>query len=433
MKRQLLASISNFRLLVQLGLLTLFQACISPYDFEIIGTPNALVVEANLTNEQKAHLVRLSLAENLDSATFRSVEGATVHFIQEGRRSQLIEIGDGLYRTDSSYAGVPGNTHQLEIVLSDGQRFFSDEVVMPLPVAIDSIYGEYIVIPNSNDVRVQNGVQFFLDAHHDGNESFNFRYEFQASYAVDVPNPSRYDFRGSEFRFEVFERERPLDRCYRIRPQSRTLLETTRNLRENRVVQFPITFVNESLPDLAYDYRLGVRQYSIDNEAYQYFRYLREINESAGSLSDRQLGELQGNVFADEGTELSVLGYFEVAGVSEVRRTFNYKEFLSDGIRTQEWVCQSFPSEGCLFEGERQVQIEFIREAIHIFFGDTTILIIPYTDYGGLEDVMKHPECGVEWRITDIPVGSYAYFGHMNCSDCREYGLYERPEVWEDL
>jgi hypothetical protein len=415
------------------GFVLIGYGCVSPYDFESIANPNALVVEATLTNETKAHLVKLSLAENLDSTSFRSVEGATIHFIRAGEREQLIEVGQGIYRTDSSYQGVPGEAHQMEIRLSDGQQFYSTEVLMPLPVPIDSIYGEYIVIPNNNNVRFQNGVQFFLDAHADGNEPYNFRYEFQESYAIDVPLPSKYDFRGSGMRFEVIERERPLDRCYRIREQSRTILETTRNLRENRVAQLPITFVNESLPDLAYAYRLGVRQYSIDNDAYRYFQSLRDINESAGSLSDRQFGELRGNVLAGDQAELAVLGYFEVAGVSESRRTFNYREFLDDDIKTEEWVCGSLPEEGCLFSGERSVQIVFIREAIHIFFGDTTILRIPYIDYAGLESAVKDPECGVDWRITNVPEGSYAYFAHMNCSDCTIYGLLERPEVWEEL
>lgn len=427
---------SRFRIFPGLFLtfLALIYACVSPYSFEVISDPKALVIDASLTNEEKAHLVKLSFAENLDSTSFRVVTGAAVSFIHSGERIRLVELNEGVYRTDSSFFGVPGSTYQLEVILADGKQFLSEEVIMPHPVEIDSIYGRYIVVPNDRNERFQNGVQIFLDTRSKDTEPHNFRYEFKESYAVDVPFPSRYDFTGTGATFEIIERDRPLDRCYRKRQQSRTLIATTRNLSGNSIVEMPIRFINESLPDLAYDYRLGVRQYAITNEAYQYFRQLRDINESAGSLSDRQLGILQGNIHGAEGNDMTVLGYFEVAGASEVRRTFNYKEFEDEGIRTEEWVCTGMGGSGCVFFDERAVQILFNVDTFQVNRGDTIFLTEYFYDYAGFDALLNNPECMEEWRITDIPdVGEFAYFAHKRCSDCRELGLFDRPEVWEEL
>lgn len=415
-------------------LLVCFHACVVPYDFEVISEPNALVIDATLTNEVKAHLVKLSFAENLDSTSFRSVSGASVSFIQAGESIRLIEMEGGIYRTDSSFFGVPGQSYQLEVVLSNGQQFRSEEVTMPRPVEIDSVYGRYINIPNDRNERFQNGVQLFLDARSNDTKHHNFRYEFQESYAVDVPFPSKYDFQGTGINFEILERERPLDRCYRKRQQSRTIIATTRNQTENSILELPLRFVNGSLPDLAYDFRFGVRQYAITDDAYQYFRQLRDINESSGSLSDRQLGILQGNIASVGDTDMTVLGYFEVAGASEVRRTFNYREFEKDGILTEEWVCQGSGGFGCRFFTEVPVQILFPTETFRIIDGDTIFLTNYILDYSLLDEVMNNPICGVEYRITDIPeVGLNAYYAHMWCSDCTELGLYDRPEVWDEL
>lgn len=263
------------------------------------------------------------------------------------------------------------------------------------------------------------------------------------SYAVDVPFPSRYDFRGTGRTFEIFERERSLERCYRLREQSRTIIETTRNLTENRVTELPVRFINESLPDLAYAYRIGVRQYTINDEAYEFFRQLRDINESSGSLSDRQLGVLTGNISGMAGARLPVLGYFEVAGASEVRRTFSAGQFRDQGIRTEDWVCPvdsiigplGCPPGGvCVFDIELPIQYVFEEEVVQVIRGDTTVSMEFIADYDEIDGLMNDVCCGEEWRITDIPEGGqFIFMAHKSCSDCGVYGLYERPEVWEEL
>lgn len=407
-------------------------SCVYPYELEIFEEATALVVDATLTNETKAHLVQLTYSERLDSSNFRPVRSAAVSYLSGGERIVLQESAPGKYVTDSSFAGVPGQTYQLEIQLSEGQHYLSTPETLLPPVEIDSIYGRFLVVPADFNATDLDGVQIFLDSHSNSPEHHNFRYEFAESYAVDVPYPSKYDFRGTRHTFEVFERERPLGRCYRKRQQSRTLISTTRNLNENKVSEYPIRFINEWLPDLAYDYRIGVRQYTISDDTYDFFRQLRDINESAGTLSDRQLGTLTGNIKEQTDTNMPVLGYFEVAGVSEERRTFNYKQFLDKGIQTEEWIC---PLDSiwtvCTVDYEVPVQVLFDREEITVNDGDTTIRAGTYYNWSELDGRLNGP-CYQEWVITDIR-GKFAYFTWKYCGDCTWHGLYDQPEVWQDL
>lgn len=407
-------------------------SCVYPYEIEIFEEGAALVVDATLTNETKAHLVQLTFSERLDSSTFKPVTGASVSYLTGETRTSLREAKPGQYITDSSFTGIPGQTYQLEILLSDGQQYLSTEETLLAPVEIDSIYGRFLVVPADFNETNLDGVQVFLDSHSGSPEHHNFRYEFEESYAVDVPYPSKYDFRGTGASFQVFERERPLGRCYRKRQQSRTLISTTRNLSENKVSEYPIKFINEWLPDLAHSYRIGVRQYTISDATYDFFRQLRDINESAGSLSDRQLGTLKGNFTGQEGASLPVLGYFEAAGVSETRRTFNYQEFLKDGIHTDDdWVC---PLDsiwtGCTVDYEVAVQVLFESEEIIIVDGDTTTRATTFYDWRELDGRLN--ACYPEWVITDI-VGKFAFFTWKYCGDCTWHGLYEQPEIWQDV
>ncbi|MDW3191429.1 MAG: DUF4249 domain-containing protein [Cytophagales bacterium] len=412
---------------------SLVFSCVYPYELEIFEDASALVVDATLTNETKAHLVQLTFTERLDSSRFRPVTSAAVNYLSNDARIPLREAKPGQYITDSSFAGIPGQAYQLEITLSNGQQYLSTEETLIAPVEIDSIYGRFLVVPADFNETNLDGVQIFLDSHSDATEHHNFRYEFQESYAVDVPYPSKYDHRGSvsEGNFEVFLRERPLGRCYRKRQQSRTLISTTRNLSENRISEYPLKFINEWLPDLAYDYRIGVRQYTISDDTYDFFRQLRDINESPGSLSDRQLGTLTGNIKPQEGTTLPVLGYFETAGVSEVRRTFSRHDFIDDGIQTFDWVC---PLDsiwtGCTIDYELSIPFLFEREEIVDIIGEDTITRnVPYFDWGRLDGAVNG-EC--EWVITDIR-GQFAFVTWGYCGDCTWHGLYDKPEVWEDL
>ena len=408
-------------------------SCVSPFEIEVIGEASAIVVDASLTNEQKAHLVQLSYSERLDSSTFTPVTNATVNFIASGERIPLHEALPGSYLTDSAFAGIPGQTYQLEISLSDGQQYLSTEEVLLPAIPIDSIYARYIIVPSDVNETDLNGIQIFLDAQSAATQPHNFRYAYRESYAVDVPYPSKYDHRGRGANFEIFERERPLDRCYRKRQQSRTLISSTRNLTENRISEYPIQFINQSAQDLAYAYRIGVRQYTISDDAYDFFRQLRDINESAGTLSDRQLGSLTGNISGVGNARLPVLGYFEVAGVSEVRRTFSYHEFIDEGITTEEWVCplDSIASL-CVVDYEIPVQVLFSEEAFRVERGgDTVYYTNYYYDYQGLDGRLNGGQCEGEFRITDI-IGEYAYIAWKYCSDCTWHGLYDVPEVWDD-
>lgn len=445
MRILLLGTALRQKLLLKWGGYFIFflTSCITPYDFEVLGDGTALVVDATLTNEVKAHVVKLTLAENLDSATFRTVNGASVAYIFADECISLRESAPGIYVTDASFSGIPGHSYQLEIILENGQEYLSTIELMPMAVPIDSIYARYLAIPNDDDANDLNGVQIFLDAHLDGVEPLNFRYEYLESYAIDMPFPSRYYFQGAGDSFEVIKREAPLERCFRTARQSTTIIATTKNLSANRIAEQPIRFINESLPELAYAYRIGVRQYTIGNQAYEFYRKLRENNEGSGSLSDRQLGRLTGNISGRPGADLDVLGYFEVAGVSEVRMSLNAEDFLNEGIQTPDWVCPvdsirrplGCPPFGtCTLDWEFPIRVRYDKEIVNIVRGDTIRSIESVFDFTSLDSLINLPCCGENWRITDIPDDEdFAYFTHRFCSDCTTYGSFERPEVWEEI
>lgn len=296
--------------------------CITPYDFESVGLERTLVIDASLTNETTAHSVSINYTFEIDTSKIDPVERATVAFLDDrGTRTLLTEQSPGLYLTDSSFAGIPGAAYTLDIVLPDGTEYRSTPEILPTPVPIDSIYGRYVTLPTEDDNTDMTGVQIFLDSHTELVEPQSFRYTFRESYETPVPYPSKYDWSGKGKSFQIFEREIPLGPCYRKGQSTETIIATTKGLTENRIAEFPIRFINQSGQELSYRYIIEVKQYTISNDAHTFFRYLKESNEGTGSLSDRQLGSINGNISDVNDPFKPVLGYFEVAGVSVTKKS----------------------------------------------------------------------------------------------------------------
>lgn len=427
-------------------LILLVCACIEPFDFRSIGFDSKLVVDASLTNEAKEHVVKLSYTFPLDTNLNLAASNAAVAFIEaSGNRVPLRETSPGHYVTNSDYAGIPGQSYQLSIVLPDGKEFLSDSEVMRDPVPIDSVFAEYTSIPvkdlKGNDFT---GVQIFVNANSDADEPHSFRYDYVESYEVPVPFPSAYDWSGSGEDFQLVERPQPLGTCYRVGFPSSPLLATTRGLIENRVFQFRVRFISEYARELAYQYIIAVRQLTISNDAYTYFKQLRESNESQGSLSDEQLGTMPSNIKNVNDSLDLVLGYFEVAGVTEVKKRLSYHEFLDEGIQTEEWICEPHPllpdpgafdfnDNNCFSRGEATFNILIIEEDFIISRdGDTTFFTTRTYDWSALDFAMNS-RCSSNLRITSMsPAEDQVSIAHYLCSDCTTYGTLERPPVWED-
>jgi len=182
-----------------------------------------------------------------------------------------------------------------------------------------------------------------------------------------------------------------------------------------------------------------VSQYTISNNAHEFYRYLQESNEGAGSLSDRQLGSINGNVFNVNDPITPVLDYFEVASVAKVKRTFSYHQFLDQGIRTEEWICLPLEDgqdlgEGCTYIGPEAWTVRFTEEReIITRTGDTLRTTETFFDFGIIDARVNDPQCGYSHRIVGFSdAGSEILLAHELCGDCTLYGLLDRPSVWDD-
>jgi len=129
-----------------------FSSCEEKIDLELDESFTRIVVEGEITTDQKAHLVKLSTS----SSYFYNEQAPTVSDAEvsiaddQGNVFLLTEIpnGSGMYYTDSLVAGVVGNTYTLLIegvdIDGDGKEevYEASEQLMP-QLPLDSLTFEY--------------------------------------------------------------------------------------------------------------------------------------------------------------------------------------------------------------------------------------------------------------------------------------------------
>lgn len=301
-------------------LLIISQSCVKPYDFESVSYEQVMVVDATISDSEGPYEVILSYTYPIELGDREAISGASVQVV-DGNETVIVfeESADGIYHSPVEFRGETGMEYRLEIDLPNGKSYQSEFVrLLPSP-AIDSIYARYAVLPDPSGERSVGGLQFFVDSYDETGLARYFRYEWEETYLIRVPFPAQYRF-FEDSSFEVLDI--PIGICYDSAQSSTVLYGSTVGSTSGQMAEFPVRFVSEEDQTMREKYTILVRQYAISEDAYFFYKRLKENNESGGSLFDRQTGTILGNITSVEDPEEPVLGYFEVSGVTELRQFF---------------------------------------------------------------------------------------------------------------
>jgi len=384
-----------------ISLLLILSSCITPFEIEPINSESVIVIEANLTDEVKAHRVGLFRTASLDSVDQAPIKGATVWIEdQDGQQVFFNSQSDGEYFTDANYTPELGKSYTLHVELPNGDSYASDPAKMLPKAVIDRIYGEFKTVASSADETDRNGVAGLLDGHDLGGNTAWFRYEWEQTYEIITPYLSEFLW-DNELR-DIVPRENEIHRCYRTESNTNLILDTTQGLTEEVIRELPVQFLDDDSLELRTRYSIKVRQHSISSTAYQYYKRLKDNNEGGGTFFDRQKGTVLGNIHSVSNANEVVLGYFEMASVNEKRIFLSPEDFREDGFGFAGYV---------LCDSERDVKFLSDRE-IEFTRWRAKYLIIGRGGDLGLGG----------WNLALPP-----------CVDCRELGPYEKPEFWKEL
>jgi hypothetical protein len=290
------------------------SGCIEPFDPDISRYEEVLVVEGSFSDLPGDHYVRLSTTMQYSDATPGMVTGAAVAIRDsDGNVATCREIEDGVYLLDSGLMeGVVGKSYQLIVETIDGNRYESAYEMLKKAVDIDSVYYEIESNIPGSPGNQGNGLQIYVDAEDPGGETGYYRWDWVETWEFTVP------YYKPGFTNKV--------KCWTIRPSSGISIESTIQLEKDIVYRHKLNFVSGSSNRLVRQYSLLVRQFSLSEEAYDFWRKLELANEHTGTLFDPPPTPVTGNLENVNDPLEPVLGYFEVSGVSEKRIFISHDE-----------------------------------------------------------------------------------------------------------
>ncbi|WP_185096897.1 DUF4249 domain-containing protein [Roseivirga seohaensis] len=402
---------------VYLILLVLFAtSCIEEIDTTSFTYEKLLVVDANISDQAKAHEVRLFYTSPIDGDvddTFNAATGATV-WVEDnlGIRTYFTEQSSGNYLSSASFAGEAGKSYTLFITTREGKKYQSSvEKLVPAP-EISEIYNRFAIKPIGQKANPTPGIQFFIDVEDAGQSTQFYRYEWTDAHQVIVPYLKKYEATPiygigdpiwviAPFDIDVTE-------CYRESRFDEVVLATSASS-NGELREIPIRFSKASEFDVTTMYSIEVTQRAISAQAYSYYRKIELFNESNGSLFDKQHGAIVGNISSMDSPDEKVLGYFEVSGESS-KRVFLEPSQLDEKVmdyvvRTcEEYYALEFEGDLNLFYKANGVPEdllgdELVRRAFYEVY-----------DYDSFTDTK--------------------FLAHRLCIDCRTRGSLGKPEWW---
>jgi len=290
--------------------------CVERYDIKSFASNNRLVISGILSNDMKKHQVSISRTAKLNEREFIPETNAQVS-ISDGNGTVfiLVESTPGIYETPI-VAGIIGKEYVLSVTTQDGSRYVSDKVKLNDTPDIKNINTTY-----SRDFRIgqgPGGFRIFIDTEDPTNQANYYRWEYEETYEVQMPFPSVYIWLGGNW--NVAPRLVPIDICWPTKKSTNIILKSAFGLSQNKVTNFLLREISGSSELMRIKYSILVRQFALSKEAYTYWNNLKILNESQGSLFDRQPGNIRGNIRSLSNSE-EVLGFFD-AGVVKEKRVF---------------------------------------------------------------------------------------------------------------
>lgn len=392
-----------------LSILFFLMACTEPYEIETVDYEKVLVVESTITNELKPQIVKLSRTSTLENPEILTENNATVTV--SGNNGETYSFSQdsetGFYVSNQTFSAQPNVVYTLNIKTQDGKNYSSATVTLPPTVEIDEVYAERIVDLNDD----KDGVQVLVNTEDPTGNAEYFRYEFEETYKITAPFPSRFNseivnYNPSTGTYEVVLTQRePEEICYSTEYSTGINQTTTTEFNENRVFRFPVKYLSKLDPKMQTRYSILVKQFVQSVEAYTFYKIVRELGGIESLLSQSQPGYVAGNMISEADPDEKVLGFFEASSMTEKRIFFNYENF---GLEKPP------------------------------FFVDCEPLLLDYNDNTTLDDdpderaALYSSLTYFDYEVLGVAQNTIYRIVQPECSVCTYFSSNVRPDFWED-
>jgi len=312
----------RLRLLVLLVVFAL--GCKDPYTPKVPASNRSYLVVDGFINAGPGTLTQIRLTRTTqvnDTGSVAAVHGARITISQAGQQYNLTESGDsGYYQVTTT---LDGSDCKLSIQTVDGKQFESDPIPVLHAPAIDTI---------THAIKDQ-GMQIYLDASDPTNTVQYYRWDYDETWEYHSPYRSRikYDWSKRMLTLRTSTDADSLNNCYQSESSHDILVYSTQALSESKVSKYSIAFVPPKSQKLSDLYSINVRQYALNNAAYNYYIALQKTSKDLGDVFGPLPSQLKSNMHPVGDNSGVVIGYMTASTVTEKRAFIDNYDLTSWG------------------------------------------------------------------------------------------------------
>jgi hypothetical protein len=400
----------NRCIIVVVSLILIALSCISPFTPNYQGGADFLVVDGSLIKGYGAQVINISRSASISQPKYYPLENCHVKIVDEsGNEFVFTEGSRGKYVANIDDALLNYNTrYKLVFNTPSGENYESGYQKLLQTVPIDSIYSIKENHYSLTDSKYLNGLQFYVDLDAPDDAPRYYRWQIDETWEIHAGYMITGYYDGDTVKFDANSPSDSLYYCWDTKAATGIYTCSTTNLSHNIFKKVPLHFKQDNSLDLTIKYCATVRQYALNEDAYNYW-YQKEIelNES-GQIYTTQPSQLKSNIYNVNNPGEKVLGFFWASSFTEKHR-FEKNPFQSV-IGIGPTTCVSYGS--CS---------EFV---------DDRFLNILYSIAKMTKNFPKPP---VYMYNYTVPTGFICvYFSKDECVDCRLMGgTTHKPDFWE--
>ena len=290
-------------------LIVLVVSCVSPYEPPPINHGQQfLVVDAFLNTTDRSATVSLRYTTPLDSKEEPVYESSAVVTIRDEDDVQtlLTNHGNGTYGLSGIDVGN-GKKYSLRISTSTGGEYQSQYIEAVQTPAIDSL--SFLAGPDKIFINV--------NTHDPSGNSRYYRwfctetFEYRTVYFSGL---NIYDGVVTPKTADQF-----IDKCWRTDLLHDINIRSTASLNEDRVSNFTLRAIARGDIRISQKYSLFVQQQTLTEEAFQYWKSVKQTTETLGGLFDPVPSQVIGNIQSVTNPDEPVIGFFSAGSVTQKR------------------------------------------------------------------------------------------------------------------
>jgi hypothetical protein len=309
------------------------NACKTPYTpAPVTANSNYLVVEGliNITDSTYINLSRTVNISSIDSVKPELKAEINIESNQGGSYP-LKELGNGVYAAAPLNLSA-ANQYRLRIKTANGSQYVSDFDKTVVSPPIDTLTWK----------ATNTALNIYVSTHDPKNSTWYYRWDYTEVWVFHTTFDSQYISNG--LTISVRTPAQQIFECYANDKSNLITLGTSIQLSQDVINQALINTIPSNAEKIGLKYTIGVKQYALTKEAYNYWSLLQKNTQQLGSIFDAQPSSTIGNLHNVANPAEVVIGYIS-AGTISASRIFITKNQLPNWT-----VTPAYPFSQCAFD-----------------------------------------------------------------------------------